>query len=324
MTSYGHDFSGDLGIHYARENLTSADWRWDSRINRWGGWLLWYVAKGAGNIVYPGSSGAAYRVREGSCCLFNMDEHFTGRAEQPLHLHAIGFQPQDTGPLWSPQRRHRRMRQARLLRDCMEAAIAAWDREEWDTAHHWLRSSLILVRGEDAQPVLSGRDQSRARQVTEIAEAMQREPARHWSSNDVVTALGVGREQAIRLFKRYQGFAPGDWLQRCRMEEAMHLLRFSDLQIREIANTVGYQDPYYFSRIFKKPKAVAQRCGGNAPGKRTKGISSSSDRKSTQISRRPSTSPKASVLLLPSVKVKEIGPAIPKGPWSMEAMTELG
>ena len=37
-----------------------------------------------------------------------------------------------------------------------------------------------------------------------------------------------------------------------RFANATNLLENTDYNIKEIAKTVGYDDPYYFSRLFKK------------------------------------------------------------------------
>ena len=43
-----------------------------------------------------------------------------------------------------------------------------------------------------------------------------------------------------------------DFLIRTRIGQACQLLDLTALSIKEIAAKVGYQDPYYFSRLFKK------------------------------------------------------------------------
>lgn len=41
------------------------------------------------------------------------------------------------------------------------------------------------------------------------------------------------------------------------MRNACDLLSRSDLPLKEIAMTVGYDDPHYFSRIFKNHRGVS-------------------------------------------------------------------
>ena len=40
-----------------------------------------------------------------------------------------------------------------------------------------------------------------------------------------------------------------------RVSKAKDLLKLTDLSISEIAEAVGYQDHFYFSRVFKKTTA---------------------------------------------------------------------
>ena len=37
-----------------------------------------------------------------------------------------------------------------------------------------------------------------------------------------------------------------------KMQEAIRLLTQKNLKIKEVANILGYNDPYYFTRIFTK------------------------------------------------------------------------
>lgn len=53
------------------------------------------------------------------------------------------------------------------------------------------------------------------------------------------------------LFKRQTGYAPMDYFIRLRMHKACQLLDTTDLSVKEIATAVGYDDPLYFSRVFK-------------------------------------------------------------------------
>ena len=56
------------------------------------------------------------------------------------------------------------------------------------------------------------------------------------------------------LFKEKTGYTPLQYLTEKRMENAKHLLSSSDLHysISEIAELCGFEDIYYFSRVFKK------------------------------------------------------------------------
>ena len=59
------------------------------------------------------------------------------------------------------------------------------------------------------------------------------------------------------LFKRQTGCAPIDCFIRLRMQHACRLLDETMLSVKEVAATLGYDDPFYFSRIFKSVNHVA-------------------------------------------------------------------
>jgi AraC-like DNA-binding protein len=59
------------------------------------------------------------------------------------------------------------------------------------------------------------------------------------------------------LFKRWTGFSPIDYFIRLRMQEACRLLAATPSSVKEIAADLGYDDPFYFSRLFKSVHGVA-------------------------------------------------------------------
>ena len=56
-----------------------------------------------------------------------------------------------------------------------------------------------------------------------------------------------------KIFKEEMGESPINYLIKIRREKASLMLLESDmLSIKEIADQVGYDDVYYFSKLFKK------------------------------------------------------------------------
>jgi AraC family transcriptional regulator of arabinose operon len=53
-------------------------------------------------------------------------------------------------------------------------------------------------------------------------------------------------------FRKATGLAPMTFLQRFRVERAKGILATTDLAVMEVAQRVGFADPYHFSRVFKK------------------------------------------------------------------------
>jgi AraC-like DNA-binding protein len=74
--------------------------------------------------------------------------------------------------------------------------------------------------------------------------------------SDIATYVGISRSQLYRAFIAYFNISPNDFLQKYRLNEACSLLRDGMLTISEVAGSVGFQDPLYFSRVFRKHKGM--------------------------------------------------------------------
>lgn len=54
------------------------------------------------------------------------------------------------------------------------------------------------------------------------------------------------------LFKRYSHISPSRYLMQLKLNKATYMLLSTNLTIKEISLTIGFEDPYHFSRNFKK------------------------------------------------------------------------
>ena len=62
---------------------------------------------------------------------------------------------------------------------------------------------------------------------------------------------GKSSQQFSYLFNKYMGIRPIDYLIQFRLKKALEMLKEGH-KVCEVASYVGYDDPYYFSRLFKK------------------------------------------------------------------------
>jgi AraC-like DNA-binding protein len=62
--------------------------------------------------------------------------------------------------------------------------------------------------------------------------------------------------QFIRNFKKQTNYSPAKYIEKLRIAKAKELLRDSSLSITEISAIVGYKDPFYFSKVFKKASGM--------------------------------------------------------------------
>ncbi len=68
---------------------------------------------------------------------------------------------------------------------------------------------------------------------------------------------GMSVSWFIRSFKQYANTTPMQYIVSIRVTNAQMLLETTNYNVTEIGNIVGYDNPLYFSRIFKKQKGVS-------------------------------------------------------------------
>jgi len=69
---------------------------------------------------------------------------------------------------------------------------------------------------------------------------------------DIITQYGMCQRTFNRHWNKNFKVSPQTYIQNMRINESCRLLLYTDMKIYEIANKVGFYDPYYFSRVFKK------------------------------------------------------------------------
>jgi AraC family transcriptional regulator of arabinose operon len=72
-------------------------------------------------------------------------------------------------------------------------------------------------------------------------------------------AVGKSEPHFYRKFKQATGSTPIDWLRRERINHARRRLLESGDPIKQISEQVGYNDPFFFSRDFKRYTGVAPK-----------------------------------------------------------------
>ncbi len=76
---------------------------------------------------------------------------------------------------------------------------------------------------------------------------------------DLSRVSSVSPQHLIRLFQKHLKTTPRQYINKCKAMYAIDMMRRGDLTIREIAYELGFDDPNYFSRFFKKEVQASPR-----------------------------------------------------------------
>lgn len=79
------------------------------------------------------------------------------------------------------------------------------------------------------------------------------------STKALAERTGMSVTVFYKQFHQATGMAPGRYMCERRIERAAHMLVATDTRIRDIALTSGFEDQYYFSRVFAKLKGISPR-----------------------------------------------------------------
>lgn len=88
--------------------------------------------------------------------------------------------------------------------------------------------------------------------VSNIIRYMNSHLGENCTLDDLSKKFKLSKSYLNVIFRKYTRKSPMDLFVSLKMTEACKLLKATDMYIYEVANAVGYSDPYYFSRIFKR------------------------------------------------------------------------
>ncbi|MBW5447944.1 response regulator [Cohnella sp. CFH 77786] len=93
--------------------------------------------------------------------------------------------------------------------------------------------------------------------VHEIKRYIQEHSQEEISLETIAKRVGLSPFYISKMFKEQLGVNYIDFLTECRIEKAKTFMLDPEFSLKEIAFEVGYNDPNYFSKVFKKTTGVA-------------------------------------------------------------------
>lgn len=101
--------------------------------------------------------------------------------------------------------------------------------------------------------LLANRQYSAEEMVRSVAEFIKMNYCHEISLEEIARQFNINASHLSRMFLKYIGEPPSKYILSLRINKAKQLLSLKkELSVKEIGETVGYPDPYYFSRIFKQ------------------------------------------------------------------------
>ena len=120
-----------------------------------------------------------------------------------------------------------------------------------------LFQELLCHLGRKHAEFAGGANHTAEADLEKIIESMHSSYNARHSVRELAQQCHLSVYRFIHNFKSRTGFPPLEYLTRVRIEKAQELLANSALGISEISSIIGYENPLYFSRVFKKRTGVS-------------------------------------------------------------------
>ena len=234
----GYEVKRDGFRYMALEYIIGGTWELKSRAQRW------EIGPGTVFTYGPGIEYSLRALSRTGSTKYFVD--FTGRSAARL-LSRTGLRGARPRPVV----------RGRWLHDILEQLI--------DTAH--LQPSARKIIARMLMALLLERIREDLRTEVRFPRARQSYEKAHRYLTDNYLQIGSLSESAnvcglsavhlSRLFRRFASESPHAYLSRMKMNHAAELIARGNVPVKAAAAAVGFDDPYHFSRVFKRVHGVS-------------------------------------------------------------------
>ena len=123
----------------------------------------------------------------------------------------------------------------------------------------YISQVLSLIRAEIYYREKLDESTTQDRHVTQVIRFMYQNLSGNLTLEDISNQVQLSKSYLNAIFKTHTGRSPVEFFIHLKMQEACKLLKSTDLYVYEVSVRLGYSDPYYFSRIFKKVVGVSPK-----------------------------------------------------------------
>lgn len=232
--------------------------------------MIYYVAYGKNEVTVNGET---MRVQKGDVILVNPNVPH-GRKKGDSAFFILGI---DNLQLCGMELDHlpfpggsplvRPVRYSQEIYDCYRRIAEVQDKKEvgWDLMCNVLCQEFLVWVLKEITPAaavekeqgfrLKGYEKENVVQM--IVDYMKENYVQHISVDEIARHAFMSVTYVTKIFREIMGDTPINYLISIRLGHAAELLKEGNLTIQAVSKQVGYDDPYYFSKLFKRRYGVS-------------------------------------------------------------------
>lgn len=224
-------------------------------------YILIYCVEGEG-YIHVGGEKYVLHEREAFCIPGGQGHRYYADEKNPWSIFWVHFKGDNVGYFPLEEKRiveiNSRHAQSRII-TLFDLLFQVLERNYTLGNFIYISQVLMLILSEIYFREKVDEASEQNRHVTAAIRYMYKHLHENLKLQDIADELKLSKSYINAAFKKYTGRAPVDFFINLKMQEACKLLKSTNLYIIDIGQRLGYNDPYYFSRIFKKMMGVSPK-----------------------------------------------------------------
>lgn len=210
-------------------------------------WLLHYVVSGFGIFT---REGVTHRIGPGQMFVIPpyLETYYEADSERPWKYMWVGFTTEEQLPEIFSQPVISCPDVGALFDEMLACSSMENGRSAFLSGCLWKLVAVLLDRGKP-----------KADYIDKALSYMHTEYTRQITIKDIAERLGLDRSYFSAIFSERVGTSPSEYLINLRLAKAAELMTVYGERPSTAAMSVGYEDLYHFSKIFKKHFGVSPR-----------------------------------------------------------------
>jgi AraC-like DNA-binding protein len=249
------EFSKHVVVNQCGKVYCRSDWHWDCRdIHKMPDLDMWVILSGKGTLK---TKDRTYNLSIGDCFILNNQIPFVGNTDSdfPLVVIYIHFDLCDkSSKLFSSAVPHfyRNLTNFPFFVQILERVLMLKFAKHNIEAANWLKSALLEIKYQDEKSGTLIDDSALISHIQKLCNCIREHPEQRFSLKDEAKKAFYCPDYFARLFKKHTGISFRKYILQSRMEAASLYLLSTSYSIGRIADILGYNDIYLFSRQFKR------------------------------------------------------------------------
>ncbi|MFK2827168.1 AraC family transcriptional regulator [Bacillus sp. B190/17] len=230
------------------------NWKWRKRDQPMPNYDLFYIWNGEGTVILNGKS---YQVEKGHCFLFKPGDLITAahKPQRPLKLTYIHFDVTEVPRFVPPSHRiiDNTIHFESLLTQYVRLFLVKTFGADIEAKLILKQLMIHLLREEqEKEKLMEDTSHHLLETIRETANYIQQHPGKPHTIESLATRANLSQRYFSEKFKQIIGQTVKSYIVYTRIKRAEHLLHSSGMTVTEAAYALGYNDPHFFSRQFKK------------------------------------------------------------------------